>query len=52
MRPEDSEESQGIENVESLQTKANCQKMIMNGKLLILHNGHYYNVLGTQMNKK
>lgn len=50
--PEDSEESQGIENVESLQTKANCQKMIMNGKLLILHNGHYYNVLGTQMNKK
>ena len=49
--PDGEEESQGIETVESRRTNDKGQKMILDGKLLILHNGHYYNVLGTQMNK-
>lgn len=39
------------EGVETISDKRfNGQKLLLNGQLYILHNGRYYNVLGTKMN--
>ena len=47
---EDPEEPQGIDDITIQPSEFNGKKLILNGQLYILHNGHYYNVLGTKMN--
>ena len=43
---------QGIEDIVSQQPGQTCnsQKLLLDGQLYILHNGHYYNVQGTKLN--
>ena len=41
---------QGMGEISIQPSEFSGQKMILNGQLLILHNGHYYNVLGTKLN--
>ena len=44
------EESQGIEDIRIQPSEFRTQKLILDGQLYILHNGHYYNVQGTRIN--
>jgi len=45
------EDQQGIEDISIQSSEFRKQKLLLDGQLYILHNGHYYNVMGTQMNK-
>lgn len=47
---EEPEQPQGIEETSILPSEINGRKLLLDGQLYILHNGHYYNVLGTKMN--
>lgn len=47
---EEPEQPQGIEETSILPSDINGRKLLLDGQLYILHNGHYYNVLGTKMN--
>ena len=40
--------TEGLETISDKHFKG--QKLLLDGQLYILHNGHYYNVLGTKMN--
>ena len=40
----------GVEEISIQSSEFSGEKLILDGQLLILHNGHYYNILGTKMN--
>ena len=47
---EDPESTEDIESVSTTPVDSNGQKILLNGRLYILYNGNYYNVLGTKLN--
>ena len=47
---EEPEEPQGMEEITIQPSDISGQKLLLDGNLYILHNGHYYNVLGTKLN--
>lgn len=46
------DDPQGIEEISSQSSELKAQKIMLDGQLYILHNGHYYNVLGTKQNER